>query len=105
MGLETTVWLNFYIHSALLPYPMVCEEFLTTDYSNLFNFSSSPMEGSYKNDQIGSILFGTQSSAMEGLYKNALKNYILLLPWLNRMEVATYSQANRKSQKGLAAKA
>ena len=30
MGLETTVWLNFYIHSALLPYPMVCEEFLTT---------------------------------------------------------------------------
>jgi hypothetical protein len=29
MELETTICHNFYIHSALLPYPMVCEEFLT----------------------------------------------------------------------------
>ena len=43
MGLETTVWLNFYIHSALLPYPMVCKEFLTTNYSNLYDFSFNPM--------------------------------------------------------------
>ena len=28
MVLETTVGHNFYIHSALLPYPMVCESFL-----------------------------------------------------------------------------
>ena len=59
MGLETTVWLNFYIHSALLPYPMVCEEFLTTELPNLFSFSFNPLEDLCKNEQKGSILFGT----------------------------------------------
>ena len=59
MGLEKAVRHNFYNHSALLQYSMVCEEFLTTNYSNLYDFSSSPMEGSCKNDQKGSIHFGT----------------------------------------------
>ena len=27
----------------LLPYPMVCKEFLTTNYSNLYDFSFNPM--------------------------------------------------------------
>ena len=47
--------LNFYIHSALLPYPMVYKEFLTTNFSNLYDFSFNPMEVSCRNGQKGSI--------------------------------------------------
>ena len=43
------------IHSALLPYPMVYKEFLTTNFSNLYDFSFSPMEVSCRNGQKGSI--------------------------------------------------